>query len=78
MELAKKFGGNDSPSFVNGILAKFVVKGARAAAEAKEPEENKVCGETQEHRETQASQEPQEIQASQEPQEIPENKESEA
>ena len=78
VELAKKFGGNDSPSFVNGILAKFVVKGARAAAEAKAPEENKVCGETQEHRETQASQEPQEIQASQEPQEIPENKESEA
>ena len=32
VELAKKFGGNDSPSFVNGILAKFVVKGARAAA----------------------------------------------
>ena len=29
VELAKKFGGNDSPSFVNGILAKFVVKGAR-------------------------------------------------
>ena len=75
VELAKKFGGNDSPSFVNGILAKFVVKGARAAAEAKAPEENKVCGETQEPRETQASQE---IQASQEPQEIPENKESEA
>ena len=77
VELAKKFGGNDSPSFVNGILAKFVVKGARAAAEAKAPEENKVCGETQEPRETQASQEPQEIQASQEirasqePQETP-------
>ncbi|MDO4295695.1 MAG: transcription antitermination factor NusB [bacterium] len=24
VELAKKFGGNDSPSFVNGILAKLV------------------------------------------------------
>ena len=84
VELAKKFGGNDSPSFVNGILAKFVVKGARAAAEAKAPEENRVCGETQEPRETQASQEiqasqePQETPVPQEPQEIPENKESEA
>jgi N utilization substance protein B len=24
VELAKKFGGDDSPSFVNGILAKLV------------------------------------------------------
>lgn len=24
VELAKKFGGNDSPAFVNGILAKLV------------------------------------------------------
>lgn len=24
VELAKKFGGNDSPAFVNGILAKFI------------------------------------------------------
>ena len=24
VELAKKFGGKDSPSFVNGILAKFI------------------------------------------------------
>ena len=28
VELAKKFGGDDSPSFVNGILAKFVSKEA--------------------------------------------------
>lgn len=27
VELAKKFGGDDSSSFVNGILAKFVDKG---------------------------------------------------
>ncbi len=66
VELAKKFGGNDSPSFVNGILAKFVVKGARAAGDARAPEENRACGETQE---------PQEIHASRE---TPENKESEA
>ena len=72
VELAKKFGGNDSPSFVNGILAKFVVKGARAAAEARAagdarvPEENRACGETQEPQETYASRE------------TPENKESEA
>lgn len=26
VELAKKFGGDDSPSFVNGILAKFIGK----------------------------------------------------
>lgn len=26
VELAKKFGGNDSPAFVNGILAKFISK----------------------------------------------------
>ena len=24
VELAKKFGGNDSPAFVNGILARFI------------------------------------------------------
>ena len=24
VELAKKFGGNESPAFVNGILAKFI------------------------------------------------------
>ena len=72
VELAKKFGGNDSPSFVNGILAKFVVKGARAAGDAsaagdaRVPEENRACGETQEPQETYASRE------------TPENKESEA
>lgn len=26
VELAKKFGGSDSPSFVNGVLAKFIRK----------------------------------------------------
>lgn len=26
VELAKKFGGSDSPSFVNGVLAKFICK----------------------------------------------------
>lgn len=26
VELAKKFGGNDSPAFVNGILARFIGK----------------------------------------------------
>ena len=66
VELAKKFGGNDSPSFVNGILAKFVVRDARAAGDARVPEENRACGETQEPQETHASRE------------TPENKESEA
>lgn len=27
VELAKKFGGNDAPSFINGILAKLVKEG---------------------------------------------------
>ena len=26
VELAKKFGGNESPAFVNGVLAKFIPK----------------------------------------------------
>ena len=26
VELAKKFGGSDSPAFVNGVLAKFIRK----------------------------------------------------
>ena len=81
VELAKKFGGNDSPSFVNGILAKFVVKGARAAGEAKAPEENRASGENQDSQETRGSQEiqaSQETHVSQEPQDTPENKESEA
>ena len=38
VELAKKFGGNESPAFVNGVLAKFIPKeGAKEeAVEAKE------------------------------------------
>ena len=81
VELAKKFGGNDSPSFVNGILAKFVVKGARAAGEAKAPEENRASGENQDSQETRGSQEiqaSQETHVSQEPQDTTGNKESEA
>lgn len=35
VELAKKFGGNESPSFVNGILAKFARK--EEAVPEKEP-----------------------------------------
>lgn len=27
VELAKKFGGDESPAFVNGILAKLIQKG---------------------------------------------------
>ena len=34
VELAKKFGGKDSPAFVNGILAKF-------ASEEEEPAKEK-------------------------------------
>ena len=34
VELAKKFGGNESPAFVNGVLAKFIPKeGAKEEAE---------------------------------------------
>lgn len=32
VELAKKFGGNDSPAFVNGILAKFMGKESKGQA----------------------------------------------
>lgn len=32
VELAKKFGGGDSPSFVNGILARFAQQDGQAAA----------------------------------------------
>ena len=35
-ELAKKFGGKDSPSFVNGILAKFIHEERTAGEEAPE------------------------------------------
>ena len=43
VELAKKFGGNESPAFVNGVLAKFIPKeGAKEEAEpAKEEIEAK-------------------------------------
>ena len=43
VELAKKFGGNESPAFVNGVLAKFIPKeGAKEEAEpAKEEAEAK-------------------------------------
>lgn len=34
VELAKKFGGNDSPSFVNGVLAKLVKKNRMEKEEA--------------------------------------------
>ena len=66
VELAKKFGGNDSPSFVNGILAKFVSKGTKAAGE------NRAAEETQD---LQASQTSQDTKAPQGP---ADNKESEA
>ena len=36
VELAKKFGGKDSPSFVNGILAKFIHEERTAGEEAPE------------------------------------------
>ena len=32
VELAKKFGGNDSPAFVNGILARFIGKESKEQA----------------------------------------------
>lgn len=32
VELAKKFGGNESPAFVNGILAKFMGKESKGQA----------------------------------------------
>ena len=52
VELAKKFGGNESPAFVNGVLAKFIPKeGAKEeAVEAKE--EIKAKEETEEAKET--------------------------
>ena len=34
VELAKKFGGNESPAFVNGVLAKFIPKEEIKAKEA--------------------------------------------
>ena len=51
VELAKKFGGNESPAFVNGVLAKFIPKeGAKEEIEAKE--EIKAKEETEEAKET--------------------------
>ena len=78
VELAKKFGGNDSPSFVNGILAKFVVKGARAAGEARAPEENKAPEENRASEENKAPAQDGASGEKQEPRDTPENKESEA
>ena len=40
VELAKKFGGDDSPSFINGVLAKLV----RADAEKKEQQTPDTAG----------------------------------
>ena len=37
VELAKKFGGKDSPSFVNGILAKFLPEETPSEKEAQDP-----------------------------------------
>ena len=37
VELAKKFGGKDSPSFVNGILAKFIPEETPSEKEAQDP-----------------------------------------
>ena len=34
VELAKKFGGNESPAFVNGVLAKFIPKEEKKEEEA--------------------------------------------
>ena len=36
VELAKKFGGNDSSSFVNGVLARLVKQQKQAKAEGEE------------------------------------------
>ena len=38
VELAKKFGGNESPAFVNGVLAKFIPKEEKKE-ESKEDQE---------------------------------------
>ena len=35
VELAKKFGGNDSPAFVNGILARFIGKDVKESKDVK-------------------------------------------
>ena len=52
VELAKKFGGNESPAFVNGVLAKFIPKeGAKEEAEPAK-EEIKAKEETEEVKET--------------------------
>lgn len=52
VELAKKFGGNESPAFVNGVLAKFIPKeGAKEEAEPAK-EEIKAKEETEEAKET--------------------------
>ncbi len=56
VELAKKFGGNESSAFVNGVLAKFIpkegakeeAKPAAEEAEAKEEVEETVKEETKE------------------------------
>ena len=40
VELTKKFGGDDSPSFINGVLAKLV----RADAEKKEQQTPDTAG----------------------------------
>ena len=48
VELAKKFGGNESPAFVNGVLAKFIPKeGAKEEAKpaADETEEKEAAKE---------------------------------
>ena len=68
VELAKKFGGNDSPSFVNGILAKFVSKGTKAAGEnraAEETQDLQASQDVQASQDTKASQTSQDTKAPQ-------------
>lgn len=47
VELAKKFGGSDSSSFVNGILAKFIRKEEETAESEPEKEESAQIQETE-------------------------------
>ncbi len=49
VELAKKFGGNESPAFVNGVLAKFI---PREGAKDVKPETEKTEEKVEEVKET--------------------------
>ena len=45
VELAKKFGGNESPAFVNGVLARFIPKEGAAEEKKAAAEETEIKAE---------------------------------